>query len=262
VLNSKLANGNFEEYVRKLEKSDHSSWEEQEIPQFGDFHKYQPVTYIQRAVKKILKDEFIIKDLGKEKITPRALQAKLGSLLLPPEGFGNAPSITKPTNKGSGKNTQTTKLQKISNDFTFSNGELILENRLKLSKDTFRVCFEPYISTDSSSSINVDEWIEFGNSSPIKLKDISIVVHKENNKAISSSQTFSFNLEIIDNKIEKNSPIDVEFLKTATNEHYGFKLIKNSIFPIEFTVRHCYKIIDNSVLLDFANYVEAGTENE
>ncbi len=263
VLNSNLMDGRFEEYVRKLEKADHSSWEDQDIITFELFFANKPIAKIQRAIKKILKEEFVIKEEGLIKTSPRALQAKLGKLLLPPEGFGNGPSYQPNTTKKKHRNyglaiNKKKTLKSVFLDYSFMNGELIITNKILLTSGSFVVDFVPYVSTDSNASIGVESWIEMGNLLPICLKSITIDLHKENKKA---TKTLKPLILIVNNHVKKLINFDsfsIKLLKTSSNEHYGFKFIKKCDYEVELTIYHKYHILDNSIKIDFNKYIEVG----
>lgn len=84
----------LEEYIRKSEKADHTSWTDWAY----DFYKPFIVSKIQRQVRKVISSKFVKTNNELYKNKNMALGRSLAGMLLPPENFG-----TKSTLPGGGK---------------------------------------------------------------------------------------------------------------------------------------------------------------
>lgn len=122
----------LEEYVRKSEMADHTSWND-----WTDSH-FNPriISKIQKAVTKVIGSQYAGDDVEHQPKENSELSRYLGDLILPPDGFGKGANVG-PGNPG-GKSGSSKK------KFTFA----LIPEEIKYHADTMRV---PMILKTSSS---------------------------------------------------------------------------------------------------------------
>ncbi|SFQ09454.1 hypothetical protein SAMN02910358_00730 [Lachnospiraceae bacterium XBB1006] len=149
--------GTIEEYIRKSEMADHTSW--------GDWSEgnYNPrfVSKIQNGVNKIISREFsVAQETSKPKVNS-GLGKMFGDLLLPPEGFGKgAGGGTKPVNPDSPKGKRSRfKFAIDSNGIKYLSDKMLIPMVLETStkKKISRTGFDMLIDSESKK-IDINEW--------------------------------------------------------------------------------------------------------
>ena len=145
----------LEEYVRKSEMADHTSWSD-----WSD-GLYNPriVSKIQSGVNKFLNREFAtIQDQSKPKINS-GLGKMFGDILLPPEGFGKLPSPdpAKPSTPVSGRSR--IKIGVDADKVRYRDNKMIVPIVLETSpqKKVSRIGFDILIDSESKK-IDINEW--------------------------------------------------------------------------------------------------------
>ncbi len=147
----------LEEYVRKSEMADHTSW--------SDWSEglYNPriVSKIQSGVNKLISREFAtVQEQDKTKINS-GLGKMFGDILLPPEGFGKLPSPPpgKKDNTGSGRSR--VKFGIDAEKVRYRNNKMIVPIILETSpkKKVSRIGFDILIDS-KSKKIDINEWEE------------------------------------------------------------------------------------------------------
>ncbi|WP_027219117.1 hypothetical protein [Butyrivibrio fibrisolvens] len=150
--------GTIEEYIRKSEMADHTSW--------GDWSEgnYNPrfVYRIQSGVNKIITREFSSMQKETKPKANSGLGKMFGDLLLPPEGFGNGPGGA---NK-SGNSTNPTEIKRSRFRFAIDTkgikylpGKMIIPMNLETSAKNkiSKAGFDMQIDSESKR-IDINEW--------------------------------------------------------------------------------------------------------
>lgn len=147
-----------EEYIRKSEMADHTSW--------GDWSEgnYNPrlVNKIQTNVNKIISREFSqVQEVNKPRVNS-GLGKLFGDMLLPPEGFGNGASGSKPGGKTSDPTmTKRSRFKFVvdSKGIRYLPNKMIIPLNLETStkRKISRTGFDILIDSESKK-IEIDEW--------------------------------------------------------------------------------------------------------
>lgn len=213
----------LENYLRKSEKADHTSWKDLSISE-------RPITIISRIqnnVSKAIKNKYsdpeeeIVK--GKKGRLSKALAGKL----LPPQNFGKSPS-TKSINT-SREGTNFMKNRKVNFEILEQNhkndGSLEIHFKLDIKRKNTKAIIEMVVLSESGS-IKGNEWEKnevIGTPFPVEIKEFivkdinndnaSIILNKENR----STDLYSMNLNQTElyqsvygaeiNNLEKNTKI-------------------------------------------------------
>lgn len=128
----------LEEYLRKSEKSDHTSWSDINL----DGKHKTIVTRIQRNSAKVIKETYSEKKESTENAKKSALGKTLAQFLLPPSNFGNAASIGR---KG---NVEGKEIIRKTKDASFS-----VDQQIDFIGDKIKLNFELQISETVKNSI-------------------------------------------------------------------------------------------------------------
>lgn len=192
--------GTIEEYIRKSEMADHTSW--------GDWSEgnYNPrfVYRIQSGVNKIVSREF---SATQEKAQPKVnsgLGKMFGDLLLPPEGFGSGANGS---NKNPSKNPTVQgkrsrfKFAVDSNDIKYYADKMVIPMVLETSakKKITRTGFDMLVDSESKK-IDINEWEnKMKMEAPFKISEYRIQIENIDGEKISS-----------DDVLDSESSIDIE----------------------------------------------------
>lgn len=150
--------GTIEEYIRKSEMADHTSW--------GDWSEgnYNPrfVYRIQSGVNKIISREFSSTQKEAKPKVNSGLGKMFGDLLLPPEGFGNGPSGTGGHGGTGGSSEGKRSRFKFAIDtkgIKYLPGKMIIPMNLETSakKKISKTGFDMLIDSESKK-IDINEW--------------------------------------------------------------------------------------------------------
>lgn len=183
--------GTIEEYIRKSEMADHTSW--------GDWSEgnYNPrfVYRIQSGVNKLVSREF---SATQEKAKPKVnsgLGKMFGDLLLPPEGFGNgAGGGSKPanTNPTQGKRSRF-KFAIETNGIKYLSDKMLIPMVLETSakKKISRTGFDMLIDSESKK-IDINEWEnKMKMSTPFEISEFRIQVENIDGEKVEAEDTIS-----------------------------------------------------------------------
>lgn len=195
VLNSynKLKNcpstDTVEEYVRKSEMADHTSW--------GDWSEgnYNPrlVNKIQTNVNKIISREFSqVQETNKPKVNS-GLGKLFGDLLLPPEGFGTGASGAKST--GGTDDSSMTKRSRFRfvvdvKGIRYLHHKMVIPMILETSakRKISRTGFDMLVDSESKK-IEIDEWENKMNlESPFKISEFRFLVENVDGRRVDDEQ--------------------------------------------------------------------------
>ena len=233
VLNSanKLTNTNeaysLEEYVRKGEMADHTSW--------GDFsmgnNNPRIVSKVQAQVNSKISKEFSVEEEDTTSRLNSGLGKMFGDLLLPPENFGKKPSGGSSGGQGSNGYTETHKNFIFSYDPSktkyFSGGmavKLTIKSRGRISFVGINLAID-----SETGAIKPKDWEEkMGLSMPFEIGSTEIVITKLDDS--DSNLIMS-----IDNNSVKNNVGDIccELLKTNNNSGCGLRIMSDQKHQME-----------------------------
>lgn len=147
----------LEEYVRKSEMADHTSWND-----WSDSH-FNPraITKIQKSVTKVIGGEYADDDVEHKPKENSELSRYLGDLILPPDGFGKgANTEPKPPRQGEGKkNPKKFAFSIIPSQIKYRADTMTVPMELKTSanKKIAHTAFEVQIDSESGK-IKITEW--------------------------------------------------------------------------------------------------------
>ncbi len=150
--------GTIEEYIRKSEMADHTSW--------GDWSEgnYNPrfVYRIQSGVNKIISREFSSTQKESKPKVNSGLGKMFGDLLLPPEGFGNGPGgKDKPIPSPNPSDTKRSRFRFAIDPkgIKYLPGKMIIPMNLETSakKKISKAGFDMLIDSESKK-IDINEW--------------------------------------------------------------------------------------------------------
>lgn len=164
----------LDEYLRRGEKADHSSWSDIMI---GD-KKFTIVERIQKRVSAAIRHAYNSKDERENLFRSGALSKSLAKVLLPPAGFGNQPSpgikTEKPRSKSRRRNTGH-KLE-ITNSSRAADGSIVLNFEITIPEKTMSLEIEAKIDSEGNKKITGDEWEsenEIGTKFPVVIRNIT-----------------------------------------------------------------------------------------
>lgn len=233
VLNSenKLTNTrepySLEEYVRKSEMADHTSW--------GDFsmgnNNPRIVSKVQAQINSKISKEFFVEEEDTTSRLNSGLGKMFGDLLLPPENFGKKPSGGTSGGQGGSGHTETHKNvvfgYESSKTKYFSNGmtvKLTIKSRRKILATGINLAID-----SETGAIKPKDWEEkMGLSMPFEIVSADIVVTK-----VDKLKT---NLKMaVDSSNESSgiSDISCELLKTKNGAGYGIHVRSGAEHLIE-----------------------------
>ena len=163
----------LEEYVRKSEKSDHTSWSDWA---FSDKQSYI-ISRIKSSTSKTLRDHFKPNGSGPTTLTHSGLEKALADLLLPPDGFGKKPGGINPPPPHppvSGKVGINPKMTITATTYTRDQVEIAFD--LITGKKAKELLIELQVQTDSGA-LHADGWEDpgtIGKRFPLCLQRISL----------------------------------------------------------------------------------------
>lgn len=176
----------LEDYVRKSELADHTSWEDCDL---GGL-KPTVITKIKRSVSRKISAAYEKKDDEGDKTENTGLSSLLGRVLLPPEGFGKKPS---PVPGGSGGATATFKNVRYSYSIDrFTPSGMLLNIHVTTGKKVSKT-FGSEIRMDSvTGPISSPVWeSEMGLEIPFVFNEIKMTVNKADGDRKDSSCTIN-----------------------------------------------------------------------
>lgn len=164
----------LEEYIRKSEMADHTSWND-----WTDSH-FNPriISKIQKTVTKVIGNEYEADDIERQPKENSELSRYMGDLLLPPDGFGKvANAKSKKNQAGDGKKGQKKfTFAIVSSGIKYQSDKMIVPIELRTSgnKKIAHTAFDMQIATENGK-INMIEWAdELGLDSPFTIEKIKI----------------------------------------------------------------------------------------
>lgn len=207
----------LEEYVRRSEMADHTSWND-----WTDSH-FNPriISKIQKSVTKVIGNQYAGDDVTQQPKENSELSRYLGDLILPPDGFGsaaNGPAKKPPAPAKKGKKFS---FSLISSEIAYHADTMTVPMELKTSsnKKIRHTAFEMQIDSETGK-IRLDEWENVLKlDAPFAINEVVILVD-----AIDGEKTGAMM------KVSKNNPAiqfqDISFSlrATAAGSYYGLDI--------------------------------------
>lgn len=209
----------LEEYVRKSEMADHTSWND-----WSDSH-FNPriISKIQKSVTKAIGSQYVDDDFEHKPRENSELSRYLGDLILPPDGFGKVANVTPDKPKtGSGKKTQKTfSFSVLASEITYFDDKMIvpLELRTSANKKIAHTGFDIQIDTESGK-INISEWERnLKLEAPFSIEKIEVCIDTIDGNKINSTVNVN-NKETLIN----SNDIDFKLKTTSFGANYGLDI--------------------------------------
>mgnify|MGYP001256722954 CR=1 FL=1 len=164
----------LDEYLRRGEKADHTSWADITI----EDKKQTIVERIQKRVAQSLREAYNSQDEQYKTSKSNALSKALAKFLLPPEGFGKSPSPErKPGRKGGGKARRKKGKLNIINMRINNNGTVQMSFEIDLPKGVKTMSIEVLIDSENNQKISGNEWEDenvIGTPFPVEIADAKL----------------------------------------------------------------------------------------
>lgn len=207
----------LEEYVRKSEMADHTSWND-----WTDSH-FNPriISKIQKSVTKVIGNQYAGDDVTHQPKENSELSRYLGDLILPPDGFGNAangPTKKPPVPAKKGKKFS---FSLMSSEIVYRADTMTVPMELKTAsnKKIRHTAFEMQIDSETGK-IRLDEWENVLKlDAPFAINEVDILVDAIDGEKIGVML-----------KVSKKNPAiqfqDISFTlrPTAAGSHYGLDI--------------------------------------
>ena len=240
---------NLDEYIRKSEKSDHTSWTDHPIG--ISCNKIQIVSLINRGIGKILESNY-----GESKPTSGDSSInlnfanKFGKLLLPDNHFGNQgskkPSKGEKRSKGVPISRNKKNIIRLESQ-TFNGNSTFIDFSIELIEQSKSITLVNKINT-IYGLIDPCEWENKGLHYPCNISNIALKCEKYDSKNVDDLPViYSSNEEKLVFKDYK-----INLLKTATNKCYGVKILCEDFHKIKFVLRFSMETVDKLIQTDFA----------
>ena len=166
----------LEEYVRKSEMADHTSWND-----WSDSH-FNPriISKIQKTVTKVIGNTYAADDIEHKPKENSELSRYLGDLILPPDGFGKAANVSTPKQpSGEGQKKQKKFSFKVDNAgirYRADKMTVPMELSTAANKKISHTAFEIQIAAESGK-IDMKSWEkELKLSAPFSIEETGIYI--------------------------------------------------------------------------------------
>lgn len=180
----------LEEYIRKSEMADHTSWSD-----WTDSH-FNPriISKIQKSVTKVIGGQYAGDDVGHAPKENSELSRYLGDLILPPDGFGNAANQKPDKPKKEPKKSQKKfSFSVITSEIRYRSDTMIVPMELKTasSKKIKHTAFEMQIDSESGK-ISLNEWEnELKLSAPFTISEVNVFIDAVDGEKVGTSLNVS-----------------------------------------------------------------------
>jgi len=212
----------LDEYLRRGEKADHTSWADITI----EDRKHTIVERIQKRVAQSIREAFN-SDAERANVSKsHALSKSLAKFFLPPEGFGKSPSI--PPRGGGGSSMSKKKTGKLEiSDITIDNsGTMNMNFEIILPKGIEQLIVEVLIDSEGNSKISGEEWESndvIGTPFPVEVKGVNLLSFNKN-----KPDSALFNIDILTTQRYKVKNKFIIKINAQTGELKGNILLHNS----------------------------------
>ena len=224
---------NVEEYVRKSELADHTSWDDWSAPQFNP----RLISKIQATVSRFMSKEYAASSSEHTPKENSTLSKLFGDLLLPPDGFGkqanqkDKPKKEKSSNGKGKKLSFNIDVSGIKYHDEFMDIPIILKTTG--NKTIKHTAFEMMIDSETGR-ISINEWTEkLRISSPFTIESIHCFIDTIDGEKV--CRTFTVDNEVLSSSEEG---FDFSMRSTPDNILYGLDISSDEEHSIkaEFTV--------------------------
>jgi len=214
--------GKLEEYVRKSEMADHTSWND-----WTDSH-FNPriISKIQKSFTKVVGNQYAGEDADHQPRENSELSRYLGDLILPPDGFGKEANggSTKKKAESTGNAGKKFSFKVIASGIKYSGDTMTVPMELKTTSNRKirHVAFEMQIDSESGK-LGLNEWEkELGLEIPFCIEEIDIVVDSVDGEKTGSSVK-------IDSRQPSVSLGKLNFIlrKTKDGNAYGLDIVSD-----------------------------------
>ncbi len=258
VLNSKNRirdyNLSLEDYVRKSEKADHTSWVD---PIIENKKPKLLVNQIINEVGKTLKDTYLEKStVVEEVITNRYLGKKFADLL-PTHNYGKESSID-----GRGRTHNVVSKNK-STVITLIGDPVYEKNGMKLVFDVnckrkvSSISFNLVVPT-SEKNMSIADWEdENGQPAILEIKQ-GFIIFTDCDNPLLKNKSFALNKEIT----SLNDVCLIEYATTSSNKIYKYKIFNKGFNKCKFQISLLISAKDNKYQVGLETFVEEAIEDE
>jgi len=232
----------LEEYLRKSEKADHTSWSDFEL----DGQRKTLISRIQAGVAKAIKEKYTRKEQNGEVSRNYLLSKTLAKQLLPPHNFGKSSNYAGGTGgtgtQSKNKHVKNSKFT-ISSEAEYKQDIMSFDFELKLGKKATENIVQIQVLTERTG-MKGDIWeseTELGTKFPIEMTTL----------CINSINDESINLVLTNNNnFIQHENLKIELLKTNRfSVKYGFKVIKDENDTV-------YRIKGNIGMKHYDDYIQ------
>ena len=262
VLNDDMNVGdeNLGKYLRKTEKSNHISWNNDNIKEFPVLSKKRPYSKISAAIKNVLNEMFKKTKAISLDASTTILQKKLGEKLLPPLDFGNKPSIkpdTPPKPASPKKNRIAINFDGMKNDKLSYYVECYLK-----PKDRLKFMVE---IKAGSKKYSFKDWEEMEFDFPCSLERIEIVEFYIESSKKSYPQVLYFDENFTKRRkklLDDITVYKVRGIATANDIPYGFMLSNAMDKQLKVKINILIKPVDNKYSIGFNASIDKEVPND
>lgn len=224
----------LDEFLRKGEKADHSSWSDIML----DSRKYTIVERIQKRVSEAIRNSYNKKTEDINASRSGALSKSLAKSLLPPSGFGKSPSTPERTNPGAGNLQKRKRAGKL--DITGTritpDGKIVVDFEILIPENAHSMVLEIQVDSEGNRRISGNEWENedvIGTRFPIDIKEVKLLKPEESTEIKTNFiRTEKFN---INHKIKFD-------LEDYQGELSGEFMMKNYDSRIQANIQHELKL--------------------
>lgn len=232
--NNKLAkvdtNISLEEYVRKSEMADHTSW--------GDFSmgNFNPriISKVQGQVNSRISKEFSVEEEDNISKLNSGLGKMFGDLLLPPENFGKKPSIGVRKTPRGGQQFEKHRNVMFGYDASktkYTPSGMLVKLQIKSRGEITETGIRLAIDSETGAISSKDWENKMGLHMPFEIRSCDVSISKLDGK--DSQIDYHLNGEVIKDKI---SDINCELEKTENNTIYGLHIHMEKEHSVEVEI--------------------------
>lgn len=190
---------NLEEYVRKSEMADHTSWNDWTEGHFNP----RIISKIQKSVTKLIGNQYAGDDVEHQPKENSELSRYLGDMILPPDGFGrgaNVDSEKSKSNRARGRQKRSS-FSVLASHIKYCADTMIvpLELRTTANERIMHTAFEVQIDSESGK-IGLNGWQnELGLTVPFSIAEIDIIVNAIDGEKIEATKA--------EMKVDRDNPV-------------------------------------------------------
>lgn len=235
----------LEEYIRKSEKADHTSWNDWNI----GVYKPHIVLKIQNQVKGKLIKKFMKKESENTARRNVGLGKALAEVLLPPENFGRKSSVSHTSSTGEGSSNKSRGYGlKMHNSPKFTEDGISLDFELICGKKVDSFSLELIVKTDSGA-VTANKWEKddsIGTPFPIKVKSVIFKKYKTG-KQVPFCRPNDLYIDSNNHKCESKGFLLSTVLTDRFNVIYGISITvpKKTCYVLTGTIT--FEVMDSQV---------------